>query len=163
LMPGLIVFLLIGLPVQIQSASASTIGTSTKDLKFLAEGNNTMAQRVLGKRYAFGIEDVERDIDKAVFWLQKAADKDDAEAQYYLGQVYQNSLHDLVQAHMWFSLIRVQRKGLAVQAEINKKAVETKMTPQQIEEAQTLASEWLKKHRLPDQPVAPQIKQDSPN
>lgn len=157
-MPGLIAFLFVSLSVQTQSASASTIGTSAKDLQFLAEGTNTMAQRVLGKRYAMGIEDVDQDINKAVFWLQKAADKGDAEAQYYLGKIYHHALQDLVQAHMWFSLIKTQRKGLAELAENNRKFTEAKMTPRQIEEAQVLASEWLAKHEQPDQPVTLQIK-----
>ncbi len=118
-----------------------------------------MAQRILGERYALGIEGVTQDMNQAVFWLKKAADKGDAEAQYYLGYMYGRGLgitQDWVQAHMWFSLVgTASRKKIAAQdkelAEQNRKLAETNMTPKQIEEAQALASDWLAKHKRSDQ------------
>lgn len=152
-MSSLVLSLFILLSAQTQTASAS--GTSTSDLLVLAEGNNTMAQRILGERYALGIEGVTQDLNQAVFWLKKAADKGDAEAQYYLGYMYGQGLgvtQDWVQAHMWYSLVgTVSRKKIAAQdkeqAEQNRKIAEANMTPKQIEEAQALASEWLAKYK----------------
>lgn len=157
LVSALVLSLFVCLSAQMQIASAS--GMSTSDLLVLAEGDNTMAQRTLGKRYALGIEGVAKDLNQAVFWYKKAADRNDAEAQYYLGQMYRQGLgvpQDWVQAHMWFSLAgAASRKEIAPQnkelAEQNRKFTETNMTPKQIEEAQALASEWLAKHKRSDQ------------
>lgn len=154
---GLALSLFIGLSVQAQIASAS--GTSTADLLVLAEGNNTMAQRTLGERYAMGTKDVNQDLEQAAFWFTKVADKGDAQAQQYLGFAYSRGLgvpQDWVQAHMWLSLAgAASKKKLAPQdkelVEQTRKFAETKMTPKQIEEAQALVNEWLEKHKLPDQ------------
>ncbi len=142
-----------------QTPTASASGTSTSDLLVLAEGDNTMAQRILGERYALGIEGVAQDMNQAVFWLKKAADKSDAEAQYYLGNMYGRGLgvtQDWVQAHMWFSLVGTASiKKIAAQdkelAEQGRKFAEANMTPKQIEEARALASEWLANHKRSDQ------------
>ena len=148
--PLLIAFCL-SVPTHIVLAS----GTSTADLKVLAEGGNPMSQRILGERLAMGTEGVTKDMSQAIFWWQKAADQGDAVAQYNLGQVYFKGARvqqDLVQAHMWFSLAASssketisaqQRKKLA---ESIRKSAEANMTPKQIEEAQALAQEWLAKH-----------------
>ncbi len=157
LMSSLALSLFVILSAQTQIATAS--GTSTSDLLVLAEGDNTMAQRILGERYALGIEGVTQDMDQAVFWFKKAANKGDAEAQQYLGYAYGRGLgvpQDWVQAHMWFSLVgKASRKKIAPQdkelAELNRKFAETNMTPKQIEEAQALASEWLANHKRSDQ------------
>ena len=159
LMSSLALSLFVGLTAQAPVVSAS--GTSTADLLVLAEGDNTMAQRTLGERYALGIEGVTQDLNQAVFWYKKAADKGDTEALQYLGYAYGQGLgvpQDWVQAHMWFSLVgTASRKKVAPQhkelAERNRKLVETKMTPKQIEEAQALASDWMEKHKRPG-PVA---------
>lgn len=157
LIPSLALFLFVSLSVQTPIASAS--GMSTGDLLALAEGDNTMAQRTLGERYASGSEGVTKDLVQAVFWFKKAADKGDAGAQQSLGYAYGRGLgvsQDWVQAHMWFSLVGMtSRKKIAPQvkelAEQNRKYTETKMTPQQIEEAKALANEWLEKHKRTDQ------------
>ena len=156
-MSALALSLFVSLAVQTQIASAT--GMAIPELLALAEADNTMAQKALGKRYALGSEDVTRDLSQAVFWYTKAADKGDAEAQQYLGYAYGRGLgvpQDWVQAHMWFNLVgKVSRKKVAPQekeqAEQNRKFVETKMTLKQIEEAQTMANEWLEKHKLPGQ------------
>lgn len=153
LISSLALLLFVCLSAQTQIASAS--GTSTADLLILAEGENTMAQRMLGERYATGTEGVTLDLKQAAFWFTKAADNGDTTALQYLGLAHAQGLgvpQDWVQAHMWFSLvassssrkIQPQDKELA---EHNRKFAETKMTPKQIEEAQALASEWLAKHK----------------
>ena len=157
LVSGLALSLFIGLSAQAQIASAS--GTSTADLLVLAEGDNTMAQRTLGERYAMGIKDVNQDLEQAVFWFKKAADKGDAVAQQYLGYAYSRGLgvqQDWIQAHMWYSVVgAISKKKIAPQdkelAEQGRNLAETRMTPRQIEEAHTMASEWLEKHKRPGQ------------
>ena len=140
--------------MQTQSALAS--GMATADLLVLAEGGNSMAQRTLGERFAMGIEGVIKDTNQAIFWWQQAADKGDAAAQYYLGQMYRQGvvvMQGWVQAHMWFSLVETSNKRTAAamqrkkQAESNRQAAETNMTAEQIKEAQLLAQEWLAKHK----------------
>lgn len=142
------------LSMQMQGAMAS--GTSTEDLLELAEGNNTMAQRILGERYAMGTDGVTKDVGQAISWWQKAADKGDTRSQNYLGQIYSQGEavpQDMVQAHMWFSLAEksTRKKSASAlrykkQAEANRKAAEAGMTPEQIKAAQALAQEWLAKH-----------------
>lgn len=141
------------LSMQAQSAMAS--GTGTDDLMVLAEKGSSMAQRTLGERFAMGTEGVTKDMNQAVFWWQKAANKGDAVAQYYLGQVYSQGVavpQDWVQSHMWFSLAASSKKETVAamqqkkQAESSKKTAEANMTQKQIEEAQALAQEWLAKH-----------------
>lgn len=147
-------FIFACLSMQMQGAMAS--GTSTEDLLELAEGNNTMAQRTLGERYAMGTDGLIKDMSQAIFWWQKAADKGDIRSQNYLGQMYSQGgavPQDMVQAHMWFSLAETSNRKKSAsalrykkQAEINRKAAEASMTPEQIKAAQALAQEWLAKH-----------------
>ena len=154
---GLALLMFVCLSAQTQIASAS--GTSTADLLILAEGNNTMAQRILGERYTAGTDGATRDLNQAAFWFTKAADNGDTKALQYLGYVHGQGLgvpQDWVQAHMWFSLVvAASSKKITLQdkeiADQNRKFAETKMTPKQVEEAQAMASEWLAKHKPADQ------------
>ena len=156
LMSRLTASLLIAICLSVQPHSVLASGTSTADLMVLAEGGNSMAQRTLGERFAMGTEGVTKDMNQAIFWWQKAADKGDAVAQYNLGHVYlqgTGALQDLVRSHMWFSLAAASSKETASArqrkklAERDRKAVEARMTSRQIEEAQALAQEWLEKHQ----------------
>lgn len=152
--------LLVGLSMQAPGALAS--GTSSADLEVLAEKGSALAQRVVGKRYALGARGLDRDMKKAAYWLGKAADRGECEAQFLLGMIYSEGApgvpQDLVHAHMWLSLAGTSKEEVTQQnktiAENNRKAVEAKMTPQQIEEAETLAKDWLAKHKDLDQTVA---------
>ena len=153
------VLVIAGLSLQAPSAQAS--GTSSADLEVLAEKGSAMAQRVVGKRYAMGARGLNQDMKKAVYWLQKAADRGDGEAQYMLGVIYSQGTgipQDWVQAYMWFSLagssrLEVSQKNREI-AENNRKAVEANMTSKQIDEAKALANSWLAKHKELDQTVA---------
>lgn len=156
------ILLLAGLSLQAPIALAS--GTSSADLEVLAKKGSAMAQRVLGKRYAMGVRGLDQDMKKAVYWLQKAADRGDGEAQYNLGVIYSQGSgipQDWVQAHMWFSLAGSSRIEASQQnreiAENNRKAAEANMTPAQIEEAQALAGKWLEEHKVLDHAVEEKI------
>lgn len=154
LAPCIATFLLIaGLSLQAQSALAS--GTSTADLQVLADKGSRMAQRALGQRYAAGARGLPQDMDQAVFWLRKAAERGDGPAQYSLGLIYSQGTgiqQDWAQAHLWFSLAGAPGKEMPQAnrrvAEQGRNNAEAHMTAAQIEEARTLASAWLARHSL---------------
>jgi TPR repeat protein len=112
----------------------------------LAEQGNAGAQTDLGVIYDSGLG-VPQDYAQAVVWYHKAADQGDAGAQFNLGFMYAQGhgvAQDYAQAHMWFSLAASRAPDAAVrrQAVKARDAVAAKMTPDQIAEAQRLASEW---------------------
>lgn len=109
-----------------------------------AEQGHAGAQSNLGVMYANG-QGVPRDDKEAVSWYRKAAEQGYAAAQFNLGVMYANGQgvpQDLVQAHKFFSLAEPTQGEVATN---NRKLVEADMTPEQIEEAQRLAREWLAK------------------
>ncbi len=59
--------------------------------KVAAEKGDNKAQNVLGKLYENG-EEIERDLDKAVYWYNIAAKDGYEEAQYNLAKCYQNGI-----------------------------------------------------------------------
>ncbi len=58
----------------------------------LAKSGDIDAQTMLGEMYLEGII-VQKDYEKAFFWLAKAANSDNIKAQYLLGTMYENGLH----------------------------------------------------------------------
>jgi uncharacterized protein len=107
------------------------------------------AQFGLGVMYAEGAEGVPQDYAQAAVWLHKAADQGDARAQIQLGSLYAQAHgvpQDYVQATVWFNLalrsLDAAIRDLAVKI---RDAVAAEMTPDQIAEAQRLASEWVPK------------------
>ena len=83
-----------------------------------------------------------RDYATALRLIRPLAEQGDASAQYNLGVFYDNGLgvpQDHVRALMWFNLAAAQGKeGAATFRDL----VARLMTPEQIAEAQRLASEW---------------------
>jgi TPR repeat protein len=80
------------------------------------------------------------------FW-RPLAEQGDALAQNNLGVIYEFGLsvpQDIVQAHMWFWLAAAQGNKKAQKA---RDMVAEDMTPDQIAEAQRMASEWMAKHQ----------------
>ena len=105
----------------------------------------------LAADYQAGLEAFQRDdYATALKELWPLAEQGDAEAQFNLGAMYllgHGVPQDYVQAHMWYSLavanpLPGERHDLAIKSRDN---VEAKMTPDQIAEAQRLASEWKPK------------------
>jgi TPR repeat protein len=131
-------------------------GTSTADLLVLAERGSAVAQRTLGERFATGTKGASKDMERAVYWWQRAADKGDAMAQYNLGMAHLLGAgvpQDSVKAHMWLSLSEASaretvsaRQGRML-AGSERKAMEAAMQPKQIEESVALAQLWLAQHR----------------
>jgi len=105
-----------------------------------AEHGNALAQLNLGWAYNEG-EGVTRDFPDAVNWYRKAAEQGNAVAQNNLGWMYEEGKgvpHDMVTAYMWYSIAAAQGLERAKSA-IN--AIEHKMTPEQITEAQRRAAD----------------------
>jgi TPR repeat protein len=91
--------------------------------------------------YAKG-EGVPQDYVEAMKWYRLAADQGDADAQINLGVMYAKGdgvPQDYVLAHMWFNLAAAQRNSSAVK---NRDIAVSRMTPDQLAEAQRLAREW---------------------
>jgi uncharacterized protein len=82
---------------------------------------------------------------EAAKWYREAADQGLEDAQFNLGLLYakgQGVPRDDVQAYMWFELSAAQGDQSAAN---NREAAARRMTPDQIAEAQRLASEWKPK------------------
>src|SRR5262249_45313682 len=99
------------------------------------------AQVKLGSMYSIGAG-VPQDYAQAFYWLNLAAVQGDSMAQLQVGALYslgQGVRRDFVQAYFWLSLSAAQGNAKAVKA---RDLVSARMTPNQIAEAQRLASEW---------------------
>lgn len=124
-----------------------------------ADQGHVGAQSNLGVMYANG-QGVSQDDKEAAAWYRKAADQGYAPAQFNLGVMYANGQgvpQDLVQAHKFFSLAEPTQGEVATN---NRKLVEADMTPEQVEEAQSLVREW---NARPESPGQPSVQPSSPN
>jgi tetratricopeptide (TPR) repeat protein len=119
-----------------------------KWFRLAAEQGDAPAQFNLGVMYAEG-QGVPQDYAEAVKWYRLAADRGHAQAQYNLGLSYvrgEGVSQDYVSAHTWFNLAAshfpassTRNHDLAVR---NRDLAASKMTREQIAEAQKLAREW---------------------
>ena len=113
--------------------------------KLAADQGHAKALYNLGLMYDEG-EGVPEDDKEAVRWYKLAAEQGQAKAQYNLGLMYalgKGVPQDRVYAHMWWNIAALTGDDSAKK---NKKIVEKKMTSSQIEEAQRLARECVKKN-----------------
>jgi len=116
-----------------------------------AAQGNTSAQCNLGVMYRNG-HGVTRDYAEAANWFRLAADRGVAAAQYNLGVMYSVGVgvrEDPVQAAKWLDLA-VARAGperKSSYSEVRKELV-SRMTPQQIKEAQRLTRGWKPDHEV---------------
>ena len=93
-----------------------------------------------------------KDYKEAVKWYRKAADQEDATAQFNLGAMYyygRGVEQDFVEAHKWF-VLSASRFPAAMAANIeralnNCQLIAARLTPLQRAEAHTLASTWKPK------------------
>jgi TPR repeat protein len=107
----------------------------------LAEQGDARSQRQLGMMYYLG-QGMDVDHATAAEWMSKAAQQGDAVAQVTLGVMHREGHgvpQSLVSAHMWFSL--AERQGNR-NAGIHLEELVPEMSPEEIEEARTLADEW---------------------
>lgn len=100
------------------------------------------AQRRLGVFHEMGYG-VRQDYAEAAKWYRLAAEKGSEYSQFKLGSMYALGVgvpQDNVLAHMWFNLAAAQGNA---DAAANRDMAASRMTPDQIAEAQKLAREWI--------------------
>ena len=113
--------------------------------RLAAEQGLAPAQYGLGFMYETG-EGVSEDDVEAVRWYRLAADQGYATAQYNLGNRYANGEgvpEDDLLAYMWWNLAAAQGNETA---QSNKAQAESRMTRDQIAEAQRMSTEWIEAH-----------------
>ena len=116
---------------------------AAKWYRLAAEQGHFYAQSDLGWMYFDG-EGVPQDDEEAAKWWRLAAEQGHAPAQTYLGVMYWiGAPKDYIYSHMWFNLAAANGHD---DAEEGRDIVAKKMTPSQIEKAQTLAQECLRKN-----------------
>ena len=114
-----------------------------------AEQGDARAQVCLGNAYSLG-EGVPQDYAEAAKWFREAGEQGEACAQVSLGSMYfvgQGVSQDYVQAYMWLRLAVAHSsdqdcREASVAVLVMLKAT---MTPQQIAEAEALATNWKPK------------------
>ncbi len=110
-----------------------------------ADQGNAPAQCNLGALYRDG-HGVRQDYEEAANWFRLAADQGVGPAQFNLGLLYLNGRgvpQDYAESCKWLNLAitRTTGESQAKYAEVRDKLL-TKMTPQQIDDAQHLARAW---------------------
>jgi uncharacterized protein len=122
--------------------------TALRLLRPLADHGVAEAARDLGFMYYNGLG-VPEDYAQALKLFRLAAEQGLTGAQHDLGVMYlkgQGVPQNYVLAHMWFNLAASQtpasKKADRASAVSHRDSVESKMTPEQIAEAQKLARDW---------------------
>ncbi|MDP7424313.1 MAG: tetratricopeptide repeat protein [Rhodospirillales bacterium] len=118
--------------------------TALREWKPLAKQGNFSAQYLLGVMYHNG-KGVPQDDKSALKWFTLAAEQGYARAQYNLGVMYANGrgvIQDYVRAHMCFNIAASSGNK---KASYNRDIVAKLMTSNQIETAQRLARECVRK------------------
>ena len=113
--------------------------------KELAEQSDIGSQTLLGYMYYEG-QGVTQDYKKAVHWYTKGSEQGFEIAQLNLGVMYANGQgvsKDYEKAHMYWNIASANGNE---DAKESRDEIEESMTPEQIAEAQELASEWMEKH-----------------
>ena len=113
--------------------------------RLAAEQGNAPAQYNLGVMYNNG-NGVPQDYEEAVRWYQLAAEQGHSKAQGNLGVMYafgNGVIKDYVYAHMWGNIASMNGNDLGA---LLRDDFAEKMTSSQIEEAQLLARECIKKN-----------------
>ena len=114
--------------------------------RLAAEQGYAPAQFNLGFLYDKSLG-VPQDYAQAREWYLKAAEQGGPHPQFALGNLYakgEGVAQDYVQAHMWINLAAAQGLEEAANA---RDYLANKMTPEQLAEAQRLASEWQAQHQ----------------
>ena len=118
--------------------------TARREWEPLAKDGNSSAQFNLGYMYFRG-QGVLQNNETAVKWWRLAAEQGNADAQYNLGVMYGNGtgvIQDNVYAHMWWNIAASSGDE---DASKNRDIVAGWMTPSQLETAQRLARECVRK------------------
>src|SRR2546425_640274 len=112
------------------------------DIRAEAEKGDAQSLFELGTSFSFGNLGVAKDEVEAAKWYRKAAEQNDASAQYDLGLCYDNGngvVKDEIEGYKWFLLAAAQGHE---NAKKNMAIIESWLTRQQIAEGQKLASNF---------------------
>jgi len=127
--------------LQDDAEAAKWFRLAANQFRLAADQGDAQAQAGLGQLYYIG-RGVPQDYAEATKWFRLAANQSNAEAQAMLGVMYENGQgvpKDDVLAYMWLNLAALQRNMFAPK---ERDDLAQRMTPEQIAEAQKLASEW---------------------
>ena len=130
----------------LDAAQRGDYTTALKEWTSLAEQGDAKAQFNLGIMYERG-QGVLQDYKTAVKWYILSAEQGYAKAQYNLGVMYalgQGVIADKVYAHMWGNILN--SNGHEDGKKIMDYLLKQGMTPSQVEKAQDLARECIKKN-----------------
>ena len=119
--------------------------TALREFRPLAEQGGARAQFYLGVMFDKG-EGVPQDYKTALKWYTLAAEQGYARAQNNLGVMYgtgQGVIQDNVYAHMWLNIAASSGDKDAIG---NRDIIAKRMTPSQLEKAQDLARECVRKN-----------------
>lgn len=116
-----------------------------------AEQGLARAQVALASFYMFGWGNQARPMDQALKWLRQAAEQRNAVALYELGMIAETPNELLpgtdMDAYMWFTLADHFGYIHSVQADLAR--LSSKLSANEIEEAEAGVTEWLKHHAEP--------------
>jgi TPR repeat protein len=107
-----------------------------------AAKHEMVSQSILGRAYMLGEGGLVRDFTQFMHWTRLAALQGERNAQAALGRLYLEGAgvpQDYVQAHLWFNLAAARGHS---QSAKQRDEVAAKMAPQQLADAQKLASAW---------------------
>ncbi len=115
-----------------------------------AELGDVIAQLKVGSAYLYGLGATPKNSEKAAIWLTKAAMQNWGEAQAILGMMYAKGIgvaEDPVIGYAWLNLAVSNLTGAyeskeRQEAQAVRNALEKRMTPEQVSDAQRLASTW---------------------
>lgn len=111
-----------------------------------AEQKHLRARLLIGLMHYQG-QGVTRDYTEAMKWFRPMARQGDNRGQFFMGVLYakgEGVPKDQVRGYMWFSL---SAHGGFAKARKVLNTLRAAMTPEQVTEAQRMASEWYMKHR----------------
>lgn len=129
---------------------ANDSAAAVKVLQSLAAAGDAKAQTELGVMYEAGSIEVGKDFVQAARWYRRAAAQGYTDAQYWLGSMYAEGRgvpQDYQWAHKWLNLAAAAYPDGEFRDQIARArdSVATRMTPEQIVDAQKLAREFRQK------------------
>ena len=134
-----------GLMYDLGTGVSMNFKKAVKWYQLSAEQGNPDAQNNLATMYAEG-EGVEKDANNAAKWYERAAQQGNFDAPNNLGTMYLQGIgitRDYVRAYMWFHLGEMKGDRAAKR---NKEFVETRMTPEEVIEANKQVGEWMRRY-----------------
>jgi TPR repeat protein len=135
----------LGLMYDLGTGVSINFKEAVKWYQLSADQGNSDAQNNLATMYAEG-EGVIKDVIKAKKLYESAAQQGNFDSPNNIGTMYLQGIditRNYVKAYMWFHLGEMKGDRGAKQ---NRAFVETKMTPEEIIEANKMAGEWIQRY-----------------